>query len=357
MANKEKLGEFLGAASPALTEVGLLTEHPLHLRMVTLENEGYRSVPVVSVTDHAGAVCDHKLVNFLPSSGLGVVHSLNFDESLRRLEGELRFERDLGADTVEALSSAADRISDFTCYLAEDFEFPTIARKASRRPGYQYEGRKYESIAQVISKAIHELCSALFETHPNTSCRMFAAFLCSYQVRRFILHFCDCLGESETAIDLTAGDAIEAKQQTECARIELFRRLNEFAFSENHPPVTHSGEAVSAELDSGELIESSSAEVSLSAHGNAGPDGKDEVEMSNSSDSDRSRKGDPALLANQNAVNFIVAQTYLGVKQRQRQILMDRGVLRVVGGGRNRKILVESLLQYLPLEKDLKNLH
>jgi len=63
-----------------------------------------------------------------------------------------------------------------------------------------------------------------------------------------------------------------------------------------------------------------------------------------------SRKGDPALLAGKDLVTFKTAEEYLGISERQRQSLMEKGSLVVKGKGLNRRITTESLLEYLPTE-------
>jgi hypothetical protein len=62
------------------------------------------------------------------------------------------------------------------------------------------------------------------------------------------------------------------------------------------------------------------------------------------------RKGDPALLGDTNAVNFKIAEEYLGIRERQRQKLIKSGALIVQGGGANKKITTQSLKEYLPPE-------
>lgn len=60
------------------------------------------------------------------------------------------------------------------------------------------------------------------------------------------------------------------------------------------------------------------------------------------------RPGDPALLGDKHSVNFLVAEAYLGVSERQRQRLIKKNVLEVTGQGTNRRITTESLRRYLP---------
>jgi hypothetical protein len=62
----------------------------------------------------------------------------------------------------------------------------------------------------------------------------------------------------------------------------------------------------------------------------------------------RYAKGDIRLLHNQTAANFVVAETYLGIKRRGLQKAIKAGKLEVVGEGRNKKVTVESLKRYLP---------
>jgi len=67
----------------------------------------------------------------------------------------------------------------------------------------------------------------------------------------------------------------------------------------------------------------------------------------------RHAKGDPELLKGHEAVNFRIAEQYLGIGERQRQKLMkgEKPALTVVGRGSNRRITVESLIQYCPPKK------
>jgi hypothetical protein len=60
------------------------------------------------------------------------------------------------------------------------------------------------------------------------------------------------------------------------------------------------------------------------------------------------RKGDIALLGDQDAVNFKIAEQYLGIGARQRAKLIRKGHLRVIGGGMNRVVTTESLIHYVP---------
>jgi hypothetical protein len=69
----------------------------------------------------------------------------------------------------------------------------------------------------------------------------------------------------------------------------------------------------------------------------------------------QTRRADPSLLRDNNAVNFRIAEQYLGISERQRQKLVKKGTLEVVGGGQNRKITTESLRKYLPPQKTRTN--
>jgi hypothetical protein len=65
---------------------------------------------------------------------------------------------------------------------------------------------------------------------------------------------------------------------------------------------------------------------------------------------ERSRKADATLLADKSLVTFRTAEKYLGISERQRQSLIERGILVVKGKGHNRRITTDSLLEYLPAE-------
>lgn len=64
----------------------------------------------------------------------------------------------------------------------------------------------------------------------------------------------------------------------------------------------------------------------------------------------KERKGDSALLAGKCAVNFKIAEQYLGLTERQRQNLVREPILVVEGKGQNKKITTDSLRAYLPPE-------
>jgi hypothetical protein len=67
-------------------------------------------------------------------------------------------------------------------------------------------------------------------------------------------------------------------------------------------------------------------------------------------ESKRKRKGDTSLLEGKRLVNFVIAEEYLGITDRQRQNLIKKGTLKVKGKGSNRKITTDSLRDYLPPE-------
>jgi hypothetical protein len=69
------------------------------------------------------------------------------------------------------------------------------------------------------------------------------------------------------------------------------------------------------------------------------------------------RKGDITLLQKRDgslyaSVPFSTAESYLGISARQRQKLQDDGRLKVIGKGLNRRITVESLMEYCPPRED-----
>jgi hypothetical protein len=64
-------------------------------------------------------------------------------------------------------------------------------------------------------------------------------------------------------------------------------------------------------------------------------------------------KGDPLPLNGKSAVRFGVAERYLGIGERQREKLIkgQSPALIAVGRGRNRRVTVKSLLDYLPPDR------
>jgi len=63
------------------------------------------------------------------------------------------------------------------------------------------------------------------------------------------------------------------------------------------------------------------------------------------------RKGHSTILSGKSAVNFSIAEQYLGITDRRRQQLLKEGVLQRAGKGRNTLITVSSLLAFLPPSK------
>ena len=78
-------------------------------------------------------------------------------------------------------------------------------------------------------------------------------------------------------------------------------------------------------------------------HADAKPTTKPRV-----SEDGRTQRANPVLLGNKKAVNFHIAEQYLGITERQRQKLIRKGALDVIGGGNGRLITTESLRRYLP---------
>ena len=71
------------------------------------------------------------------------------------------------------------------------------------------------------------------------------------------------------------------------------------------------------------------------------------------------RKGDVTLLKKgdgsfYNSVDFPTAEKYADISDRRRQQLMSANILKVAGKGQNRRITVESLLEYCPPQQDPK---
>jgi hypothetical protein len=62
----------------------------------------------------------------------------------------------------------------------------------------------------------------------------------------------------------------------------------------------------------------------------------------------KDRKGDVSLFNGEPTVNFQIAETYLGIGERQRQMLMKSGALVVQGKRRDRTITTDSLMAYVP---------
>jgi len=65
------------------------------------------------------------------------------------------------------------------------------------------------------------------------------------------------------------------------------------------------------------------------------------------------RSGDATLIDGKQAVALKTAEQYLGIAERQRQHLIKKHALDVIGQGHNRKITTESLRRYRPPENPM----
>jgi len=200
------------------------------------------------------------------------------------------------------------------CCLSKDSLADDVEKVALQLPGNDLT-RKLGSVREYLVAALVAYDDALLRIWPTLSAGAFAKWIGSYQFQQYLHRSCNRLTRAPSVwrlLPTPEGIQAEVGRVRNSLQIEIAR----FALFLGCPH----------ESDPGESDQSS---------------GK--------GDTSTLRKQDGSLM---DSVNFSQAQRYLGITARQRQKLMRKGSLRVLGDGRNRRIAVQSLLKYLPAPKD-----
>jgi hypothetical protein len=92
---------------------------------------------------------------------------------------------------------------DYTCFLGSEWRFEEVEKDASKRVGHQFEGRKFQSIAEIVLKALYDLEIALLRIHPDLSATSASEFWTSWNIQRHMAEFTDNIKDSPTALALS----------------------------------------------------------------------------------------------------------------------------------------------------------
>lgn len=191
--------------------------------------------------------------------------------------------------------------------FVEDSLADEVETVALQLPGNDLT-RKRASVREYLVTALWAYDDAILRVWPTLSAEAFAKWIRSYQFQQYLHRSCERLIRARTSKGIQAeAERVRNSLQVEIARFALFLEC------------PHESDPVGSDQSSGK------GDISLL------------------------RKRDGSLMG---SANFSQAQRYLGITARQRQKLMRKGSLRVTGDGRNRRIAVQSLLDYLPALKD-----
>ena len=292
-------------------------------------------VPVLSLRDFPGLACQGSFKDFLPLESIGTISRRPIRKQIKRL--------------------LTGRKADPICTLGDDWRFSDIERVANRLVGHEFEGRLHDSIAEILCKATYDLEESLIRIHREISCEALSFFWQSWDVQRHLAEFVGEITDSGEALRLSGANSTALSAANEAWRF-VCEQLSAYAYHlsgyicETVTP-TVQGEIAGTPEPQGPAVETrgidSSSQVSdsiLHEH-RAG-----ETERGSRERTRRVRKGDLRPLEGKRVVSFSTAQDYLGISERQRQKLVEKGVLNVEGGGHNKKITTESLMRYLPPE-------
>lgn len=163
---------------------------PPHLRRIRNREQGWGDpVPVRGIL--SGPRCDRLLRDFYPLGDLVPMKPPNMDGIIRRVfDGN---------------------VPDYTCLLAENWKFDEIAREASMHVGYEFEGRKHGSIAEIILKALYDLERSLLAFHATVSADSVALFWTSWNFQRHLAEFSERVYKSPISYSLSDDPHREAR--------------------------------------------------------------------------------------------------------------------------------------------------
>lgn len=111
----------------------------------------------------------NSFVIFYPLSELGPIPSDDIDQIIRR--------------------AFNGNCADYTCLLNPNWQFEEIERRARMSVGYEFEGRKHASVAEIILKALYDLERSVGLLHPDASADAMAKFWTSWNFQRHLAEF------------------------------------------------------------------------------------------------------------------------------------------------------------------------
>ncbi len=315
------------------------------MRQISLEEQGWGPiVPVRSLADYApGPAYRESIQEYLP---LQLKHSPE------------------PANVEEAIDDfSEERTAEIRCSLGEDWNFAGIRIAPTIRSGLinLVSDMRFTGVVFKFAKKIEHALNIKFPELPPAA---YADFWQSWEVHKHIAEFCYELGVHRNAVQF-AGDQYTAETEARKARSLVATQIAALAQSAASAVGSKKNQSKASETvlqpadqslpqDSSKAVsihESLQLESENSKAGGTVEESRSLPNGENSAGGTKGRKGDAAILANKDAVVFRTAETYLGMTDRQRHKLVQRGVLIIHGKGSNRKITTASLLAYLPPEK------
>lgn len=157
---------------------------------------------------------------FLPLSEVGHVPERALDDLINRIfEG---------------------RGAHYRCLLSNEWNFDEIEDDMWNRAGHLFEGRNYQSIAQIVVKAIYDAQAGLSHLHPGIDRRSISLFFMSWQFWRHMAEFCQRVGESTTGRTL-AGDWMKSRGLATAAYEWICEQLSAYSYELSPWPVGDAG--------------------------------------------------------------------------------------------------------------------
>jgi len=155
---------------------------PERFRIIRNKDQGWGDpVPIRSLL--LGTKSDRLFREFLSSTEIGVIAPEDISRLLRRV--------------------FSGTMPDYTCFLGSEWRFEEVEKDASKRVGHQFEGRKFQSIAEIVLKALYDLEIALLRIHPDLSATSASEFWTSWNIQRHMAEFTDNIKDSPTALALS----------------------------------------------------------------------------------------------------------------------------------------------------------
>lgn len=190
---------------------------PQHLIRRRNGEDGWEGpFPVVGINTQ-GAAPAKTFELFLPLSEVGDVPERALDDMINRIfEG---------------------RGAHYRCLLSPDWDFTRIEDDMWNRTGHLFEGRKYDSIAQIVVKAVYDAQAGLAHLHPGISGSSVSDFFICWQFWRHLAEFCQRVGESTTGTKL-AGDWTDAKKLARASFDWICEQLAAYSYELNPWPLT-----------------------------------------------------------------------------------------------------------------------
>lgn len=156
-------------------------------------------VPIYGLV--AGHRCGRLFRDFFPVDDLNPVEPEDLDAILQRV--------------------FSGSMPDYTCVLSKEWLFEEITEDAARRLGYEFDGRRHGSIAEIILKALHDLERSVLRYHPNASCEALAKFWTSWNLQRHLAELDERIQRSRVALLMSREPWRDTRAARELMNVQL----------------------------------------------------------------------------------------------------------------------------------------